>query len=89
MLVPYVREHQLRAEVEVTPSGVIDEEAAFAADECRDVSRGLRHPGVEDQLIELRETSMASKTISRRCGLIVASCYQPSYHSRPKIAGSG
>ncbi len=61
MLVPYVREHQLRAEVEVTPSGVIDEEAAFAAHECRDISRGLRHPWVEDQPIELRNIHQAPR----------------------------
>jgi hypothetical protein len=55
MLVPYVREHQLRAEVEVAPPSVIDEEAPFAADECRDLSRGLRDPRVEDQLVELQD----------------------------------
>ena len=54
MLVPDVREHQLRAEIEVSPSGVIDEEAALASDERRDVSRSLRYPGVKDQLIQLR-----------------------------------
>ena len=52
---PHARENQLRAEVEVAPSSVIDEVAAFAAHECRDLSRGLRYPGVEDQLIELRK----------------------------------
>jgi hypothetical protein len=53
--VSHVREHQLRAEIEVAAPGVVDEEAALPGDECGDVSRALRHPGVEDQPIELRD----------------------------------
>ena len=64
MLVAHVREHELRAEVEVAPSGVIDEVAAFAADESRDVPRRLRYPGVKDQLIELGDLRHGAKTIS-------------------------
>jgi len=56
MLVPNVREYQLRTEVEVAPPGVIDEETPFTADEGRDPSRGLRDPRVEDQLVELQDS---------------------------------
>ena len=58
MLVSYVREHQLRAEVEVTPPGMIDEEAAFPTHECGDVSRGLGDPRMKDQLIELQNVHL-------------------------------
>jgi hypothetical protein len=46
---------RLRAEVEVAPSGLIDEEAAFAAYETWDFPRGLRDPWVKDQPIELQD----------------------------------
>ena len=48
MLMTEVGEDQLRAEVQISPAVGIDDVATGAADEGRNLSWPLRHPGVED-----------------------------------------
>ena len=71
MLVAEVGEHQLRAEVEVAPTVVVNEIATRAPDEGRDGTRPLHHPGMKNKFVEIHGILRFAK-ISRRLQLCLS-----------------
>ena len=67
MLVTEVGEHQLRAEVQVAPPVDVDDVAPGAADQPQHLARPLDSPGMEDQIVEIHDITLAPSGALTRC----------------------